>query len=904
MTAKLVLATAPVPLSERYGPLAGAGSTEPSFGVACLAACAAREGFDVHIVECSAENMDIETAANEILAFDPDVVGISSTTSGITASASLAHLLKRRKPGTVAIVGGCHVSALPEETLREFPAFDIGVTGEGELTLLDILRRFDSYRQIPADCPGTVVRCGDDIVRLPPRPLIADLDSLPLPAWNLLRGFPRSFRPSPARIRRWPCASIVLTRGCPNNCTFCDRSVFGRKCRAYSPAYAVEMIRDLRANHGVREILIEDDTFMTFRPNVIEFCERLISSGLDISWSCLGRADRVDPELLRAMKKAGCWHISYGIESGSPEILASVRKRLDIGQIRQAVAWSREAGLRTKGFFMVGFPGETPATMEATEKLALSLGLDDITVSKLTPFPGSELYADIERYGSFTRNWAAMNVLTPVFVPSGLTADDLDRAASRMLRRFYLRPGLVFRHALYAISRPRLWMFCLSALRALIRSTGGRTKPRNSHPQRSGSLPKPAETVGAAPVQPTRIGINTLYLVPGHVGGSEVYLRSTLERLVRNFPSVEFVIFANIENASSWDEILRQSPRVRTVPLPVRGGNRFARLAFEQIVLPALAKREELDILWSPGGVAPVACPVSQVVTILDMLYKDHPSDWPFAARFAQTALVPLACRVCDRIITISKFSMERIASCIRCAEGKICVTHLAADPRFQTRPDRDVRQRLCGIIPADAPWILCVANTYPHKNVHALVASFDRIAPKIPHSLVIVGSPMPKWGIGEPLVRKALARSSHRDRIIRLQNMTIENLVALYQGADLFVIPSVYEGFGLPLVEALAAGVPCIAAQRASLPEIGGDAAIYFDPDRPGALDEAILSALSLPAEERTRLVELGRARAALFSWEKTASLTMNCFIHAFADHHGSGQAASSPADSARFPQ
>ena len=122
----------------------------------------------------------------------------------------------------------------------------------------------------------------------------------------------------------------------------------------------------MRYRYGVKEVLIEDDTFIISKSKTMEFCERLIADRVDITWSCLGRADRVDPQLLRLLKKAGCWHISYGVESGDPEILKRVHKNLDIAEIRQALAWTREAGMWTKGFFMVGFPGETHATLKAT----------------------------------------------------------------------------------------------------------------------------------------------------------------------------------------------------------------------------------------------------------------------------------------------------------------------------------------------------------------------------------------------------------------------------------------------------------------------------------------------------------------------------------------------------------
>jgi anaerobic magnesium-protoporphyrin IX monomethyl ester cyclase len=247
----------------------------------------------------------------------------------------------------------------------------------------------------------------------------------------------------------------VLTRGCPNRCTFCDRSVFGRMCRAYTPAYAVRMIKQLREAYGVREILIEDDTFIISRKRVAEFCELLLEQKIDITWSCLGRADRVTPELLALMRKAGCWHITYGIESGDAAILKSVNKNLDIPQITQALQWSRAAGLQTKGFFIVGFPGETEATLAATREVALDLPLDDISVMLLQPFPGSEIYGTAADMGTFNCDWRKMTTLEATFIPDGFTKASLETARTQLMRDFYFRPGLMLRQALHLITRPR-----------------------------------------------------------------------------------------------------------------------------------------------------------------------------------------------------------------------------------------------------------------------------------------------------------------------------------------------------------------------------------------------------------------------------------------------------------------
>ena len=473
MTVRLALVSAPVSMGERYGLFSGAGSSEPSFGLLCLAAVARQAGAIVKVIEASARGLDPESALAEFLEFSPDCVGFSATTSDIIPVSALAARVKAALPRTLTLIGGCHVTALPEETLTAFPALDLAVLGEGEETLREILGRLDAGDRFPTGIAGTAGREGKGIRRHPARSLIANLDTLPLPAWDLLEGFPSLFNPSPSRIKRWPCASIVLTRGCPNQCKFCDRSVFGNQCRAYSPEYAVSLVRDLYDRYGVRELLIEDDTFVIVKERVREFCERLIQEKLKISWSCLGRADRVDPDLLRLMRRAGCWQMSYGIESGDPEILKAMCKRLDLDQIRQAILWSREAGLRTKGFFIVGFPGETLESLERTRRFACSLPLDDITVMQMTPFPGSELYAMADQAGRFERDWRKMNIVNTVFVPHGLTQKDLEFARSRLLREFYFRPEVLWRQALHIGSHPRLWKATMSGFCSLLRVVRG-----------------------------------------------------------------------------------------------------------------------------------------------------------------------------------------------------------------------------------------------------------------------------------------------------------------------------------------------------------------------------------------------------------------------------------------------
>ena len=472
MPIRLVLTSSPITIRERYGLFSGAANTEPSFGLVCLAAVAQRAGAEVIIVEASSQNLSVEQTQKEILRFEPDVVGITATTAGIFAAGELAQGLKKARPQIINLIGGCHATALPDETLLTFHGFDAAVIGEGEETLKDILHRMEGGDHRFQGLAGTVIREGEHLVTNPPRAMIRSLDDLPLPAWSLLKGFPGQYRPSPARIKRWPCASIVLTRGCPNQCVFCDRSVFGNRCRAYSPEYALHLMKDLRYHYGVKEILIEDDTFIVSGQRVQEFCERIISEKVDITWSCLGRADRVNPELLRLMRKAGCWHISYGIESGDPAILKEMKKSLNIEQIKQAVVWSKASGLYTKGFFMVGFPNESATSLSATLALAKSLPLDDISVMQLTPFPGSQLYETAEQYGQFERDWRKMNTINTVFVPYGFSKRDLEAARAKILRHFYLQPSVMARQARRIVQNPRITLSMFRGFLSFIKVTG------------------------------------------------------------------------------------------------------------------------------------------------------------------------------------------------------------------------------------------------------------------------------------------------------------------------------------------------------------------------------------------------------------------------------------------------
>ena len=338
--------------------------------------------------------------------------------------------------------------------MRRYAAFDAVAVGEGEITLVELLEAWGSGRPVGSVAGIAWRDPNGDIRRTAPRPRVDDLDSLAPPAWDLVPGFPHRFSPPPLRVRKSPAATLVTSRGCPFECSFCDRSIFGRKVRFHSVEGLVELVGELWGR-GVREILFEDDTFTANGERVRSFCEQIAARFPGLSWSCLARASTVNPAMLRDLKRAGCWQISYGIESGDPTVLQRMLKNTDLDEMRRAVEMTRAAGIHSKGFFILGYPGDTRASIERTIEFALSLPLDDVSASMFTPFPGSPIYSEVGEWGAFEENWDRMSLLNPVFVPTGLCRRDIEEAHARLVRQFYARPRIVWNYARRALSNPR-----------------------------------------------------------------------------------------------------------------------------------------------------------------------------------------------------------------------------------------------------------------------------------------------------------------------------------------------------------------------------------------------------------------------------------------------------------------
>ena len=371
------------------------------------------------------------------------------------------------------------------------------------------------------------------------------------------------------------------------------------------------------------------------------------------------------------------------------------------------------------------------------------------------------------------------------------------------------------------------------------------------------------------------LGINTLFLIPGEVGGSETYFTETVASMMKAEPRHRFTFYTNRENHEYLRELFeKQSPDVCFWQTGIPATNRYARIIREQTQLPRMAKRDAIDVLWSPGYTAPLRAGCRQVVSVLDMQYRSHPEDLSWLARLTTDVLVRGAAKAADRLIAISEFSASEIVRYTRATRDQIAVTPLAVSEEFGRPSDATLP------VPADRPYILCVANTYPHKNVHSLVHAFALLAGELEHNLVVVG----KARRGERAYRDAVSQRGLDERILRLERVSREELIALYRGADCFVFPSLYEGFGLPVLEGMMAGTPVITTRSGSLPEVGGDVAVYAHPVCPETLETAIRNVLKMTPGERAEMVRSARDHAASFTWAQTAEKTLRAIHEALA--------------------
>ncbi|MDP2852764.1 MAG: radical SAM protein [Smithellaceae bacterium] len=408
-------------------------------GMLSIAAYLIREGHEVFVYDCLGPGVpvDIHRQVQAILAFQPQMIGFSTTTSSFPDAANIAQKIKERKPDIVTVCGGVHVSALKEKLLASYPPFDYFVAGEGEVTMSELAAGVDS-----ASIHGLIRRQAGKVCANEPRKPIVNLDDLPFPAYEKLTGFPHDYHLPLFSYSQTPGATMITSRGCMFQCSYCDRSVFQKGFRYNSAAYIYEHMKYLRDKFGVCHVNIYDDLFTANKKRIMELCEKLARQPLGMNFNCAVRVGYTDDDLLKMLKNAGCLMVSLGIESADPDMLARHKSGVSLDDVRDTVRRIQAAGLRAKGLFMMGLPGETEESIKRTSDFIIALGLDDMNMAKFTPFPGAPLWATIRDEGTFEEDWRLMNCLNFVFIPRGIESKEkLDHLYNEHVKRFYSDPA-------------------------------------------------------------------------------------------------------------------------------------------------------------------------------------------------------------------------------------------------------------------------------------------------------------------------------------------------------------------------------------------------------------------------------------------------------------------------------
>lgn len=423
----------------------------PPIGLALLAARLRQHGREVAVYDAFIGRNGPEGVAAEARRRRPQVIGLPVVTPCAKEVFVQAAAARAASPDSVIVMGNIHADLFAEDILKQGLA-DIVVHGEAEDTVVDIDRAIAGKTDLSA-VRGISFRRGDQIVRTPERPQIEDLDSLPFPAWDL---FPMQHYGlfKFAQVDS-PATLICGSRGCPYRCTFCSLHVMGPRRRKRSVANIVDEIEWLHERFGMKQVAFVDPIFPISRKEGLQFADELIGRGLHrkVKWVTETRVDLLDEEMLRRCHESGLARVMFGIEVGDDQVLDKLNKRFVVNESREAIRLCRKVGVQTVGFFMVGVPGDTPASIERTIELAREVEPDFAKFTVFVPYPGTTDYNNLKAEGKLqgAEDWSRYTSYPthdnpPVYLPEGMSVDDVIRMHRRAFRRVYARPSTVWRH--------------------------------------------------------------------------------------------------------------------------------------------------------------------------------------------------------------------------------------------------------------------------------------------------------------------------------------------------------------------------------------------------------------------------------------------------------------------------
>ena len=414
-------------------------------GIGYLAAYIRQSGYPVKIFQPSSDELYNQELKDVISFFDPSCVGISVMTPSYPRAVEICDMIKAIDANIVTVLGGHHISAVGKEVMDQSPNTDFAVMGEGELTLHELLQAYESANPDFSSVNGLVWRDSGGGIRVnESRELIEDIDSLPFPARDLVDM--NRYRLHSYIDFGTKSATMVTSRGCPYKCAFCSSWLtMGAKYRFRSVDNIMAEIRELVAC-GIDHIVFEDDTMALKRSRIEAICDAMIAMPNRPTWYCLTRVDTMDYELAGKFKAAGCKMVNFGIESGSPEVLKLIGKKISLDRAVEAVAACRKAGLRTQCSFIVGFPIDTDNTMAMTYDMAKKIDPTIAIFFPLTPYPGTRMFDEfldkslIPRSADDWLSYIMTDNKSGISLNSKYTGEQIKAIANKYNRKFFMRP--------------------------------------------------------------------------------------------------------------------------------------------------------------------------------------------------------------------------------------------------------------------------------------------------------------------------------------------------------------------------------------------------------------------------------------------------------------------------------
>jgi anaerobic magnesium-protoporphyrin IX monomethyl ester cyclase len=410
----------------------------PSMSLAYVAGALQAAGHDILFLDSMAQGLSLNDMLGKVREFSAEAMMFSLSTYLIHESMEMIQYFRKGHDALV-MVGGAHMELFARETIAN-SNIDFGIIGEAEHTVVELIDALEHKKDVDT-VDGICYRKGNSVVITKPRQKIKDLDSIPFPARNLL---PMD-RYYSFISRRKNYAIIISSRGCSFQCIFCEQRTGDIRYR--SPKNVVDEFEECVRKYGVKEVDVFDPLFTMSKRRVIEICDELVRRDLGVIWSCRSRVDTADDETLAAMKRAGCYRIYYGIESGDEGILKNIRKFTKIQKVRETISLTKKHGILAFGYFIFGSPGDTERTIRKSIDLSLELPLDFAQFNRLSTLPGTPLYAELKKeigydyWKSYVQGKMKEKPLPRVGCK--MSDKELDRLIGEAYRRFYFRPKVI-----------------------------------------------------------------------------------------------------------------------------------------------------------------------------------------------------------------------------------------------------------------------------------------------------------------------------------------------------------------------------------------------------------------------------------------------------------------------------